>query len=1177
MPSDSATETTSGSEPRTSHAAPTSHTSDVTVEHTVIHVLEMEDVLFHLNSAVMMPRCPSVGDTTDDPGEPAEAESQVEYPAAIPEDEGAQTSEQQEQVSGVAALALVFKTSEFHPEYRIIVAGHTDTSGGIELNYRLANDRALGVWLLLLGREDPADEEEEEGLHWAETARGRHRIEDYQQIMTHYALAGRVSGACDPQGVDNTWGSDTSSACEAFFRELSPDTADSLIASVRSASDKEWPVAAWQLVYDLYMEDLKAALRVDGAGLAAKRSTLQSRFVDPHRRHVACGESYPIDSAERDHYRSQQNRRVEILFIDEQDVPGISCPADLSRKHRTNLDGPPIECPLWHEFVTRDYLDPNDLAAEQYFIQFKYYDRVLDRIADVPDGLEIKAYDGDGNEIPAVVEFAAGIYCVRVQFDHDAPAPETNDWHFAFEAPDGWICTEAREGEDEPTPEIVRRPVAEVNELAPAERQAWYDLPPRWSSVNYWTRYDDDLDTGDRFAAVINEHKNLAPAGTERLSWDQPLVFSLEDIVLLDAPDGTQDIKDANHLIPAGELDLSSETNRVSRVKILMIDRDTGFLKLYKTDDARPSSARIPLPENLLHGNPETYRDARIIHFRDGFYTIGDKRTVETADWAEQGFVLGARAAVRDDSDFHVELDMYEVAAEFRSTGDHALHYFHHLHMDESHPVSFLLSYVSASFMVDPRGPSCPRPAQHQPVPSAAEVRRMVDEGVYSTMDHWNRKRFFMEETAEGDATTIIRAFFFFDERETFRVTPPAAGFDVNIDDRTAHAAFFNHASLRTAQGNALGGRSRFLAFVSRNTSGNWGPAWQWAIRSEGVRHYSLFLLNRTADQAPVGNYTGVPVDEHGERYGPHTMAHEYGHALGYPDEYVNSDYSVIPSDSVTFPGFDQFFASYSMTANQTSMMLHNGAPRTHHCWYALHRINSGSAAEPLSLLLEGRTFSARLQRDDNWNYVFNRHLDEDTDDHHRKPDDFLVPMKTAAAHTLSASPAKRISLALHDAGRDASACRYFHDAQTIEYQGVLLVRPLMSVEFVGSEWTPDEKRNRIHGLNDEWLLWSATYRLVGGARDLRNVFVHFLPGFSGDTADGRRHYRLQFSRNSYASGDRIPNNAGRLTIFSNIPADEIVKYMLNTGRDRGHAQAIDALRDWVNGELGEAFRVETI
>ena len=93
---------------------------EVVLDRIGVHILEMEDVLFHHNSAVMMPENPQGTSSQDGAGQTS-----------------ASTKEDQEKITGIKALALVFKQFEFNPDQQIIVAGHTDTSGEAQSNFEL--------------------------------------------------------------------------------------------------------------------------------------------------------------------------------------------------------------------------------------------------------------------------------------------------------------------------------------------------------------------------------------------------------------------------------------------------------------------------------------------------------------------------------------------------------------------------------------------------------------------------------------------------------------------------------------------------------------------------------------------------------------------------------------------------------------------------------------------------------------------------------------------------------------------------------------------------------------------------------------------------------------------------------------------------------------------------------
>ena len=148
-------------------SAVTNSKTEVILKRSKIYILEMEDVLFHLNSAVMMPENPQGKSSTQGGG-------------ADPE---------QIEVSGLKALALIFKQFEFDPDKRMIVTGHTDTSGSYDFNFKLSDERALNILYLLIGNKE----------EWAKVCYNRHKVEDYQQIMKYFEK--KLVCGCDPGDV----------------------------------------------------------------------------------------------------------------------------------------------------------------------------------------------------------------------------------------------------------------------------------------------------------------------------------------------------------------------------------------------------------------------------------------------------------------------------------------------------------------------------------------------------------------------------------------------------------------------------------------------------------------------------------------------------------------------------------------------------------------------------------------------------------------------------------------------------------------------------------------------------------------------------------------------------------------------------------------------------------------
>ncbi len=238
------------------------------------------------------------------------------------------------------------------------------------MNFELSAQRAQNIQFLLEG-----DREQ-----WATISEKRHRIEDYQQIMKFIKFSTRWGWDCDPIQVDNTWGDNTKGATERFIAaynnwvlaglaptgslQLPPD----VFNRIKNSGTHKWPIEMWRAVYDVYNDEIAVNLGITRDRMGQYRSLLA--FADDLKKMVACGESFPLDSAGRDNYRSQLNRRVEILFFDQNELPTLNCPTTTNAVHT------PAECPLWHKWhFAAVYIDPNDLNAVAYHLKFVYYDR----------------------------------------------------------------------------------------------------------------------------------------------------------------------------------------------------------------------------------------------------------------------------------------------------------------------------------------------------------------------------------------------------------------------------------------------------------------------------------------------------------------------------------------------------------------------------------------------------------------------------------------------------------------------------------------------------------------------------------------------------------------------------------------------------------------------------------
>jgi outer membrane protein OmpA-like peptidoglycan-associated protein len=249
------------------------------------NVLDVEDVHFHLDSAVLLPDF-SAGDPDADPTDT-------------------------NRVTGLAALCSAYLHAEAHSEQKALIVGHTDRSGPEKYNLELSELRAANVLALLEGSRQP----------WADICQRKHRVEDYQTILK---WVHRTWGwGCDPGKVDNVLGPKTRGATEVFQRLYNSGAAD-LPPGFRAniAVDGAVGPQTWGAFFDVYMRVLEQLLETDSAGLAARRQSIQ--FVDP-RKTVGCGEYHPLTDNVVANRVSKIDRRVEILFFDPGEEPRLDC------------------------------------------------------------------------------------------------------------------------------------------------------------------------------------------------------------------------------------------------------------------------------------------------------------------------------------------------------------------------------------------------------------------------------------------------------------------------------------------------------------------------------------------------------------------------------------------------------------------------------------------------------------------------------------------------------------------------------------------------------------------------------------------------------------------------------------------------------------------------------------
>lgn len=243
------------------------------VERVRAHLLEVEDVCFHFDSIVMQAK-PRRTVTADGGGD----------------------------LTGIAVIAAALRFAEQHPGKRLKVIGHTDTSGSRSYNQALSDDRAKNVHAVLTGDRDG----------WARACQARHRVEDWQRICKWVHEA--HGWDCDPGEIDNVYGPMSQGARERFRTRYNEEFGASLTVRGPQREDD------WKAFFDLYDASVAQLLGVPTTDLPGLRGGLV--LLDPPT--MGCGEQWPKEGRDVDNLRSEINRRVELVFFDEGEVPDFA-------------------------------------------------------------------------------------------------------------------------------------------------------------------------------------------------------------------------------------------------------------------------------------------------------------------------------------------------------------------------------------------------------------------------------------------------------------------------------------------------------------------------------------------------------------------------------------------------------------------------------------------------------------------------------------------------------------------------------------------------------------------------------------------------------------------------------------------------------------------------------------
>ena len=248
--------------------------------------VEMADAHFRTNSAVVLPE----GEDPDESG-----------------------SHQAFTSAGVIATALRF--NDQHPGRTLLVAGHADTTGTSATNQPLSEERAQVTLALLKGGNDSREK-------FKELAQARHTVADIKQILSWVSTAlAPLSFDCDPGQIDDNLAT-ANGPVRNFQRDFNGNRSALGSSAPSLTIDGSVGLLTWGAFFDCYEFALQQALGADAADLQALRARLV--FADPQHESLGFSEHFPVDELGVDNFRSQTNRRVEILFFESGEEPDVA-------------------------------------------------------------------------------------------------------------------------------------------------------------------------------------------------------------------------------------------------------------------------------------------------------------------------------------------------------------------------------------------------------------------------------------------------------------------------------------------------------------------------------------------------------------------------------------------------------------------------------------------------------------------------------------------------------------------------------------------------------------------------------------------------------------------------------------------------------------------------------------
>jgi outer membrane protein OmpA-like peptidoglycan-associated protein len=218
-----------------------------------------------------------------------------------------------ESITSVGLVATVLRYNQEHEGKRLFIAGHTDRAGGESDNVNLSNLRGKAVLALIEG---------DKGA-FVEACKAKHSEVDVTQLMDW--VHNQYGFTCKPTVMDRAPSDENYYRFRTSYNKWVRGTLDKDEMGPRGTAIGDTGRLSpdiWEAMFDLYEHNLRQELGEDSAGVAELRKAIA--WVDSNKKYVGYGEKHPTMPGTADSTRRDADRRVEVMFFDEQEAPNLA-------------------------------------------------------------------------------------------------------------------------------------------------------------------------------------------------------------------------------------------------------------------------------------------------------------------------------------------------------------------------------------------------------------------------------------------------------------------------------------------------------------------------------------------------------------------------------------------------------------------------------------------------------------------------------------------------------------------------------------------------------------------------------------------------------------------------------------------------------------------------------------